>query len=267
MTKTNENAAAAGSNQRELETAPLLLQKASQLLIVGALFPFYTGVQYASQAISQVGNGYRGAVTQNFDWKTWALAKVLILLGGWIAIECAKVRSGKDKSPLAGLAKAHELAGSLVALVLFLVAGGLVFQSSGVLVEIQNHSAKEVFKLGAIAEIGVLALGMYTLAHIISYIGGGKFNPIFPLMFLGPAVAGLLNLVAGISVFSNPHTGIGALGLIGSLIVGAAGCYAMFIMWKSIQEAQEHGKRRQEEIRAARKAEREAARLRREAGE
>lgn len=262
MSETQEKAAADGTNQRELETAPLLLQKASRLLIVGALFPFYTGVQYASQAAFPVGD-----TTQGFDWATWGVAKLMVLLGGRIAIECAAVRGGKAKSPLAGLAKAHDMAGSLVALVLFIAAGVWVFQSSGVNVQRVTGDVSEVFHLAAIAEIGVLALGLYTLAHIIGYIGGGKFNPIFPLMFLGPAIAGLLNLVAAINVFGNPYVGLGVLGLIGSVIVGAAGCYAMFIMWKSIQEAQEHGKRRQEEIRAARKAEREAARARREASE
>ncbi len=250
-----------GSNPREQETTPKLLQQASKLLVIGALFPFYTGVQYASQAAFPVGD-----TTQAFDWTTLIVAKVLVLLGGWIALECAKVRGGtKDKSPLAGLANAHAMAGPLVALVLFIGAGAYVYSSASVEVMRVSKEVGEVFKLGAIAEVGVLALGIYTLAHIVGYIGGGKFNPIFPLMFLGPAIAGVLNLVASIKVFGNPHVGIGVLGLIGSVIVGGAGCYAMFVMWKSIQEAQAHGKQLQEEKRLARKAEREAAKAKREA--
>ena len=46
----------------------------------------------------------------------------------------------------------------------------------------------------AILEHATLLLGLATFAHILNYSYGGKFNPVFPLMFLGPAVAGLLNL-------------------------------------------------------------------------
>ncbi|MGK0219355.1 MAG: hypothetical protein ACI9HE_002857, partial [Planctomycetota bacterium] len=43
------------------------------------------------------------------------------------------------------------------------------------------------------------------------------------------------------------------------------GCFAMYVMGNSIKEAKEHGKRRQDQMRADRKAEREASRAKRDA--
>lgn len=262
-TQATEAIKKAGTNPRESEQTPVMLRKASQLLMIGAIFPFYTGVQYASAAAHAAGETTK---TMGFDWTTLILAKVLVLFGGWVAYECAMARgAGKKKSPLDALAKSHEMAGSLVAMLFFAGAFAVVFMADEVMVMRLDNKVVGVFKMGMAAEVGVLALGIFTLAHIVGYINGGKFNPIFPLMFLGPAFAGLLNLVASFNIFSKPHVGLGALGLIGSVIVGGAGCFAMYVMGSSIKEAKEHGKRRQDEMRAARKAEREASRVKRDA--
>ncbi|MFT7679162.1 MAG: hypothetical protein ACI8QC_003162 [Planctomycetota bacterium] len=260
-TQATEASEKAGTNPRETEQTPVMLRKASQLLLIGALFPFYTGVKYATTAVMEAGDK-----TMAFNWTTLILAKALVVIGGWVAYECAVARGqGKKKSPLDALAKTHEMAGALVALVFFAGAFALVFTAGNTMVLDVNGDITGVFTMGAAAEIGVLALGIFTLAHIVGYINGGKFNPIFPLMFMGPALAGLLNLVASINVFGSQHMGLGVLGLIGSVIVGGAGCFAMYVMGNSIKEAKEHGKRRQDQMRADRKAEREASRAKRDA--
>ena len=92
-TQATEASEKAGTNPRETEQTPVMLRKASQLLLIGALFPFYTGVKYASTAAQDAGGD-----TMGFDWATLILAKLLVLVGGWVAYECAVARGqGKHR--------------------------------------------------------------------------------------------------------------------------------------------------------------------------
>ncbi len=239
--------------KRELEQAPLMLRKASTILLIGSLFPFFSGLKYAATAAYKVN----GTSTQKFDWMTLIIAKVLVIAGGWVLYECHKVRSGeKPKSPLAGLANAHAMAGFAVAALLWIGALVYVFMSAGVNVQNAADTVVETFKLGAVAEVMTLMLAMYTFTHIYDYEHGGKFNPIIPLLMIGPGLAGIMNLLAIGSAFSNPHSGLGALGLIGSIIVAAGGGLAIYTMYASIQEAKVQGELKKAAMREARKAER-----------
>jgi hypothetical protein len=254
--KTESRKTAAAPAKREMEQAPLMLRKASWILVVGALFPFFSALRYAAAATNKVGD-----LTHAFDWKSWALIKVLVIAGGWIAYECSMFRSGdKPKSILAGLAGAHAKAGVGVASLFWIGAIVLLFMGSGVYVEVAPGQTKEVFQLGMVAEILTLMLGMYAIEHIHGYEHGGNFNPLVPLLMLGPGIAGILNLLSSFAAFNNPHSALGALGLIGSVIVAAGGIFAIKIMVDSMKEAKVQGEIKKAAMREARKAEREAKR-------
>ena len=92
---------------------------------------------------------------------------------------------------------------------------------------------------GPFAEKGFLILAGLTMTHIYDYEHGGQFNPMFPLMFLAPGIAGVLSLV---KVFSVDSIGIGQiLGGIGSIAVAAAGWMAAYTMYVALKEAKTHG--------------------------
>ena len=143
------------------------------------------------------------------------------------------------------LAAAHRS----IPLALFaaLLVGGVVVGSA----------AGQMFLISA--ELLTLVLGGATFAHIWGYEHGGKFNPIFPLMFLGPGIAGLLNVFGSAGQFGE-RTGPALVGLLGSVLVAAGGLYAIYVMYQSIKEAKVEGERKKEEMRAYRKAQREAQR-------
>ena len=79
------------------------------------------------------------------------------------------------------------------------------------------------FPFRAVMEMSTLFLAVATLAHVLAYEYGGKFNPIFPLMFLGPAVAGVLQALGVGLMGKHPLV---PLGIIGSLFVAGGGFMA-----------------------------------------
>ena len=103
-------------------------------------------------------------------------------------------------------------------------------------------------------EISTLFLALATFAHVLAYEYGGKFNPVFPLMFLGPAIAGGLNVIgAAREIGDHP---LALVSLIGSLIVAAGGVMAMYTMYVSMKQAKIEGDLKRAAQREARKNER-----------
>jgi hypothetical protein len=233
---------------RELEAAPLLLRKASLILIGGAILPWMT-------SISTLGN---------MPWKAWAIATALVLLGGFIMLEGAKAKSGRKAFGLAdSIANAHALAPTIFGLVCFVAAlavawtmGGTYFLN-GELVAAGGEGVEETYRLRALLEIGTLFLAVATLAHIQAYeFYQTKFNPIFPLMFLGPAVAGALHVFTALTSESS----LKIIGILGSLIVAAGGIMAMYTMYVSLKQAKVEGDLKKAAMREQRKADRAARR-------
>jgi len=226
-----------GPVKRELETAPLLLRKASIVLLCGAVLPWMT-------AISTLGADGDGAM----PWGAWAIGVALTVASGLVFIESAKHASGlKANGLVTPVAGAHPLAGPILGGLLFL--GGVV-----------NSFAAGVEGMGfyAALELGTLLLALGTLAHILRYEYGGKFNPIFPLMFAGPAVAGALQaLKAGTRMGESPLV---IVSLLGSLGVAAGGIYAMYTMFVSMKQAKIEGDIKKAQERERKKAERAARR-------
>ena len=235
--------------QRELEAAPLLLRKASLILIGGAILPWMT-------SISTQGH---------MPWKAWAIATALTLLGGFIMLEGAKAKAGHKAFGLAkSIAGAHALAPMIFGLVCFVAALGVAWSMGGTYFEndifsgfaaplSEDSKVDETFRLRSLLEIATLFLAVATLAHIQAYeYYQTKFNPIFPLMFLGPAVAGALHVFTALTSESS----LKVIGIIGSLIVAAGGIMAMYTMYVSLKEAKVEGDLKKAAMREQRKADR-----------
>jgi hypothetical protein len=249
--------------KRELEEAPLKLRTAAKILLVGALFPFYSAVSYALEA--------NGANFQRWDddaggfpWGLMLGAKVVAGVGCWLFHEGYQAtHGGKHKSPVASFAKLHPMAVPVIASLFWLAAIVWLIVSNGPMYWFATEDGAvwtRMSNTGLVAEVLTMVLAGATISHIFGYEHGGKFNPIFPLMFLGPAIAGLLRLVGTAGVFSSDSSGIGSLGLAGSIVVAAGGIMAMKTMIDSMKAAKATGEERQKAIRAARKAERDAKR-------
>jgi hypothetical protein len=215
--------------KRELEQTPLILRKSSKVLLVGALLPFFTALDPDFSA-----------------WGSLYISKALILLAGWVFHQgYMATHGGKGDGLIAKLALKHAMVPTGLAGLVAIAAFVYAFQ---------------VGSPGGIgAESATLLLACATFSHIFGYEHGGKFNPIFPLMFLGPGVAGVLNVVGAMAMFGEA-AGRAALGLVGSLIVGAGGCMAIYAMYTAMKQAKADGDIKREAQRAERKAQREAQR-------
>ena len=119
-------------------------------------------------------------------------------------------------------------------------------------------NAKNTFPFRAVMEMGTLFLALATLAHVLAYEYGGKFNPIFPLMFLGPAIAGVLQALGAFGLMGK-HPLV-PLGILGSLIVAGGGFMAMYTMFVSMKEAKVQGEIKAAAMREERKRQRAARR-------
>ncbi len=254
---SDETRASAGGTppRREMEQAPVLLRKASLILICGAILPWMT-------SISTQGH---------MPWAAWGIATALTLAAGFVMLESAKANAGAKASGLVKpIASAHPMAGTIAGLVLFVIALGVAWSMGNSwfvndIFEGFDHAALELkegvtakdhYGFRAILEFGTLFLGVATFAHIQAYEYGGKFNPIFPLMFLGPAVAGSLHVFTAI----GGEGSLKMVGIVGSLVVAAAGIMAMYTMYVSMRQAKVEGDIKRAAARERKKAERSARR-------
>ena len=195
--ETNPTAYSPGSKneaeppKRELEQAPLLLRKASRILIVGALFPWMT-------SISTQGH---------MPWGYWFGAVIMTLMAGGVLYEGANAKAGAKANGLVKkVSDMHPMAVPGLSVLLFVLAAVIAFSGSVYFSKTGHHflgfsiaegaeDYRDTYSLRAVLEHGTLYLALATFAHIHNYEYGGKFNPIFPLMFLGPAVAGAMHVL------------------------------------------------------------------------
>lgn len=181
-------------------------------------------------------------------------SKALALIAGWVFHQGFMAsHGGKPVDFIAKLATAHSkvplgLAG-LIAIAAF-VPAFLVETGTGPI----------------LGEVGTLLLASATFSHIFGYEHGGKFNPIFPLMFLGPSIVGMLNIYGSMLLF-NKLGAMAAVGLLGNGIVGFGGMMAMYVMYVSMKQAKVQGDLKRDALRQHRKEQREAQRAARAAVE
>jgi len=209
--------------KRELEAAPLMLRKASLILLAGALLPF--------GGVATVG----------------AFVGKLALLAAAFVFHQGHVHKAGEKAAgfVAGLTKNGMMP-------LFAVAGLLAIAGFAMPSLIGNGD----YPISAGGEMVALALACFTYTHIFDYEHGGKFNPLYPMMFLGPAIMGLLGIVK--LGESEGLTMVGA-GL-GALCVAIAGFMAVYTMYVAIKQAKVEGDLKKQAATEARKSAREARR-------
>jgi len=233
--------------RRELEQAPLHLRSASKVLIAGAILPWITSV----------------ATQGHIPWGHWAGSVALTFVAGFVLLESAKARRGLPANgAIAGIAKGHALAGSGLAFLVFIGACVVAWMGSSwfdgdpaKFTGIASPTAEDRYSVRAILELATLLLGLATFAHILDYEYGGKFNPVFPLMFLGPAIAGSLQVFGAFSAFGESSTAA-LISLVGSLTVAAGGGMAIYTMYESMKQAKVQGDLKRTAQREARKTER-----------
>jgi hypothetical protein len=225
--------------KRELEQAPLLLRKAAVVVGIGAMFPFFTALDEAA----------------GITWGPLMGAKGLALIAGWIFHQgYMATHGGKAAGFIKKMADGHKLVPAIIA--------GLA-AIGAIVVAIDCAAAGR-----AIGEVSTLLLAAATFSHIWGYEHGGRFNPIFPLMFLGPGIAGLLNVLGAAGAFGiEGHQGNPLLGMLGSLTVGAGGVLAIYTMYIAMKQAKIEGDQKRELLREHRKAQRDAQRAARSKGQ
>lgn len=244
---TDAPAQAATPPRRELEQAPLLLRKASKVLIAGAILPWITAV----------------ATQGHMPWGFWAGSVALTFVAGWILLECAKANHGAPANGVVtSLCKAHALAGPGAALLVFVVACVVAWTGNAWFSEeplrytgVAGEGMVDRYSPRAILELATLLLGLATFAHILAYEYGGKFNPVYPLMFLGPALAGALQVFGAFGSFSSNSTGA-LISLVGSLTVASGGFMAIYTMYASMKQAKIDGDLKRAAQREQRKTDR-----------
>jgi len=239
--------------KRELEQAPLMLRKASVVLMCGAALPWMTSITTAG----------------NMPWASWFAAWALTFVAGWLLLDGTKARYGAKASGISkALAGAHPMGPVGAALAVFLGAAiislttavyfnGTEFFGFEVVEETDLELSNE-YAGYALLEFATLFLALATFAHITAYEYGGKFSPLFPLMFLGPAVAGVLKVLEAGSMLGD-H-GLVLVSLIGAAGVGAGGIIAVYTMYVALKDAKVQGDLKKEAARERKRAEREARR-------
>jgi hypothetical protein len=220
--------------KKSKERAPKLLKQAARMLVIGSLFP-WTGLMLA-------GNG----LALNFGLKLVVLAGCWMLLKAVHAHHQASAAAGFGARPI--VAGRPGMLGALnglhvtatIVIVLGLVLGIVLLDE----------------KL-ALGESISLLLGGLTFVHIDSYEKGGKFNPLFPLMFLGCALGGPVALVARIQHISNGAMSV--LAALGCAIVTTAGILAVYTIAVALLQAKKEGDLKKAAAIEARKLARGAA--------
>jgi hypothetical protein len=212
-----------------LEQTPLILRKSSKVLLVGALLPFFTALD-----------------PEFSSWGSLYMSKALILLAGWVFHQGYMATHGGQAESLIGkFALKHAMIPTGLAGLAAIAALVVAFKAGSI---------------GGIGgEAGTLLLACATFSHIFGYEHGGKFNPIFPLMFLGPGIAGVLNVFGAMAMFGQA-AGRAALGLAGGVLVGAGGMMAIYAMYIAMKQAKADGDIKKEAQRLERKTQREAQR-------
>ena len=230
-------AADGGLKKRQLEQAPIILRKAAKIVLIGSLLPWLVGPK---------------AGTVPVDWLTLYGAKALALLAGWVFHQAfMATHGGKAWGFLDHLSKAHKMAVPVLA----------GFIAIGSFVPIFMTDALDQF--AAIGEVTTLLLAAATFSHIFGYEHGGKFNPLFPLMFLGPGIAGLLGIFGAVGRFGGDGNKPALLaGLVGLIIVGVGGMMAIYTMVVAMKQAKLEGDMKRTVALEKRKAARAARKTR-----
>ncbi|MFT7668211.1 MAG: hypothetical protein ACI8X5_000900 [Planctomycetota bacterium] len=218
--------------KREMEKAPSILRKAALGLVVGCLLPW-------------------GGVTP--DWIGNVAEKLMVLGGLYVWHQAHLLRDGIKVPGFIEKLGAKSFKPLMILAAVLILVGFAPILSFG---SLAGEDMKQNF--GPFAEKGFLILAGLTMTHIYDYEVGGKFNPLFPIVFLAPGLAGVIALV---KVFSADPIGAGQiLGGVGAVLVGIAGWMAAYTMYVAMKEAVAHGDAKKKLQAEARKEARATAR-------
>ncbi|MAF64741.1 MAG: hypothetical protein CMJ84_03655 [Planctomycetes bacterium] len=227
-----ERAAERGAPQgqvqkRDLDRAPLVLRKAALVLLAGSILPW--GNPLAS-------------------WGGTVAEKLLCFLAVWLFYQSHILKVGGQ---VHGLVKniGRKGPGSVMILAAVVAVIGLIPSAT------LGAEALTLFK--TFTEKAFLLLAGYTFVHIFDYEHGGKFNPMFPLLFCFAAVGGFLSVFTVVPAMGEAGP-LAFVALIGTVAVTAAGCMAAYTMIVAMKEAKVHGEAKRAAALEARKAAREA---------
>jgi len=208
-----------GSESRELEEAPRVLQKAAWVLVVGCLFPWMS----VDTVVAEDGG---------IENPMHFAAKAVILVGAFVFHHALKASYG---DPKAGFAKNLDIkvvpprrrsmgwnVGEFLGLGIMLVGLLPVLEGTGV--------SLGSIGLAIYGDKGLLILGLVTISHIYAYSKGATFNPLFPILFLGPALAGLLSIPKGLGWWTA-----------GSVLASLAGVMAVYTIVVAMKQAKAEG--------------------------
>lgn len=223
---------------RAQEKAPQLLLKAAKVLVAGSVLPW-------------MGKDLGSGNWVNLVLKLGLLGGCMLVMKGVDAHYEGAEAKGFGTKPLIG-GDGPKKKGMLGALNGLHVVGTLVIVGL-LVVQLSLYSDN----LLVIGESLTLLLGGLTFAHIHSYLKGGSFNPLFPIMFAGCAIGGLFGL------FGRLNAEPGAfkwLGVLGCLVLTAAGAGAVHTIAVAMMQAKKEGEAKKAAALEARKQARAATR-------
>ncbi len=238
--------------RRILDRAPTHLRTAALLVLFGASLPFLG-----------VGDGWLVA--------TGAKACALAAAGLWWA-QVLHDFGPEQSGVLGGLASfaiplparlrrkpARRTAGGPFALEhpfpTALHAFSLALIAFAVVLSLEDER-KGVIGSKGLSEMAIFGWAAFTWVHIASYERWGRFNPLFPLLFLGMLFAGLASVLGALD-----GEGAGKLaGLLGGGAVAAGGGLAAYTIVEAMLQAKKEGDRKKANALEARKAARRASR-------
>ena len=241
---------------RQLDKAPLHLRKAALIVVVGSFLPWM---------------GHGGG------WVTSIVGKLVVLAAAWLWFKQIehnwgpklpgalgklaalayrpKAKDGDDdgkrraraRRELAPTALEHPFPTALHVLSLVCAIVGCVVLPS-------VDPARPNLAIAA-AEIGMLAWAAYTWVHIFAYERWGKFNPIFPLMFLGMVFGGATRVVFSVGDGFGSFSASAAI--LGGAIVAVGGGLAAYTIVEALMQAKKEGDEKKRAALEARRAARQ----------
>jgi hypothetical protein len=241
---------------RKLDRVPAHLRTAALLVLAGAALPFLgPGPGWASAtaakacALAAAGLWY-AQVLHDFGPP---LTGVLGALASTVVPLPAKLRKkaprGRGAAPAA---LEHPFPTAL-----HLLAFGLI--AFGVWLAVQDDRRGPIqAAIGSkgLSEAAMFGWAAFTFVHIAAYERWRRFNPLFPLLFLGMLFAGLASLVTALDT-EGPSK---LAGLAGGAAVAIGGGLAAYTIVEAMLQAKKEGDRKKADALEARKAARKASR-------
>jgi hypothetical protein len=212
--------------------APLLLKNAAMIVAAGCLVPFMSWQPH---------------------WGFFAGSKLLVVVSAYLFHVGVLARSGEKVDPtFRGLTERtfvdltkrpknlgeqllHVVPTPLHVIAWLMMIGGIV---------LSFLDPVHAFQLSA--EVLMLAWAAATFVHIDSFERGHKFNPIFPLLFIGHAAAALVTFLAGPNLIQ----------IVGAGVVACGGLFAMYTMFLAMKQAKVQGELKKRAASEHRKLER-----------